>query len=192
MSLSRSENMARIKSVNSKPEIILRRALWSRGLRYRIHYAVEKIKPDIVFTRARLAVFIDGCQWHGCPVHYVRPRTRQDFWQKKLRDAVVRDSVQTVKLRQAGWQVVRCWEHEVWEDTDRVVERIQASLRGKSSTVDVQWRVIQVEEIDPLADIERQTLCHLDYLETLRFETKPRRTTKWNRNAKHSSKKAIA
>ena len=79
--LSRSENMARIKSHNTKTELRLLRALWAKGLRYRINYKLIG-RTDLVFTKAHLAVFIDGCFWHGCPQHYSAPNTRQDVWGK--------------------------------------------------------------------------------------------------------------
>ena len=113
MTLTRSQNMARIKSKDTKPELLLRRALWRQGLRYRLQYRIENIRPDIVFVKARVALFIDGCQWHGCPEHYARPRTNQVFWDQRLRVNAERDTKQTVLLRATGWIPYRIWEHDI-------------------------------------------------------------------------------
>ena len=78
-----------------------------------MHAATPAGRPDIVFPGARVAVFIDGCFWHGCPDHYVRPRSSEEFWSKKLAENCRRDSVQTKRLEDIGWRVCRVWEHEV-------------------------------------------------------------------------------
>ncbi len=88
--LTRSQQMSRIRGGNTNPERIVARALWAAGLRYRLRLSRLAGRPDIVFTGARLAVFIDGCFWHGCPEHYVRPRSRSVFWRRKLRENVAR------------------------------------------------------------------------------------------------------
>lgn len=121
--LTRSENMARIRSRNTKPEIRLRQALWASGCRYRIHYDLPGC-PDIVFVRSRLAVFIDGCFWHGCPMHYSAPRTRQTFWATKLRNNVLRDIAADDALASEEWRVLRVWEHEIVHKVENVVHQI--------------------------------------------------------------------
>src|SRR5712692_8006639 len=121
MGLSRSEQMARIRGRDTLPEIRLRRALWRAGLRFRLKHPGMRIRPDLVLScdAFRLAVFIDGCFWHGCPEHYVPPRSAIDFWAKKLAENVQRDRRQTLALECADWHVVRFWECEVIESLDR-------------------------------------------------------------------------
>src|SRR5439155_2473646 len=116
MSLSRSEQMARIRGRDTAPEVRLRQALWRAGLRFRLKRSDLSIRPDLVFASAsRIAVFIDGCFWHGCPDHYVPPRSAIGFWSKKLAVNVERDCRQTLALEAAGWRVLRFWECEVIE-----------------------------------------------------------------------------
>src|ERR1700682_6168645 len=129
--LSRSEQMARIRGKNTGPERSLRSALWSTGLRYRIHPETPVGTPDIVLPGKRVAVFIDGCFWHGCPLHYVRPRSRTDHWIARLRGNVERDRRQTLELEALGWSVLRVWEHDVHEALSEVVERIRQSAKGR-------------------------------------------------------------
>ncbi len=131
MTLTRSQNMARIKSKDTKPELLLRRALWRQGLRYRLQYRIENIRPDIVFVKARVALFIDGCQWHGCPEHYVRPRTNQVFWDQRLRVNAERDTKQTVLLRATGWIPYRIWEHDIWANLPMAVDRVRLLVKER-------------------------------------------------------------
>src|SRR5689334_1387580 len=98
--------MSRIRGSNTSPERLLRLALWRRGYRYRLHARTPVGAPDIVFGRRKVAVFVDGCFWHGCPEHYVRPRTRNAFWDAKLDENFKRDRRQTLALIQAGWRVL--------------------------------------------------------------------------------------
>ena len=91
MALTRSQNMSRIRGSDTRPEMVVRRALWSRGHRYRAGYKTPGGKADVAFPGKKIAVFIDGCFWHGCPAHYVRPRSREDFWSAKLLENVQRD-----------------------------------------------------------------------------------------------------
>ena len=117
--------MSRIKGRDTKPELALRRALWAVGLRYRLRVKLPG-KPDMVFPSARLAVFVDGCFWHGCPVHAVRPETNVAFWESKISGNVARDREVTDELTAAGWNVFRFWEHEIANDLGRIVEAIQS------------------------------------------------------------------
>ena len=109
----RSANMSRIRGANTTPELLLRKALWNEGLRYRLHLRVEGSRPDLVFASRRLVVFVDGCFWHGCPQHYVRPRARSAFWADKLTVNTSRDRTQTIRLIEKRWRVLRFWEHEI-------------------------------------------------------------------------------
>lgn len=128
MALTRSEQMARIRSCNTRPERLLRSALWASGLRYRVGASTSAGRPDVVFPRIQVAVFIDGCFWHGCPQHYVAPRTRTDFWRKKLKENQTRDRQQTMALKAQGWTVIRIWEHEVLSSVNAAVDRIAKSV----------------------------------------------------------------
>ncbi len=118
--------MQAIRRANTKPETALRSALHRAGLRFRkdlrIDLADVRVRPDIVFTRARLAVFVDGCFWHCCPEHGRQPTVNTGYWSPKLERNVERDRRNTVALEQAGWTVVRIWEHQNIAEAARVVE----------------------------------------------------------------------
>ena len=179
MALSRSENMARIRAHDTSPEKMLRRELWRRGLRYRVHYRAEAARADLAFPGQKVAVFVDGCFWHGCPEHYVRPRSRAGFWSKKLRENVERDRRQTLELERRGWHVCRFWEHEIHEELPAVVEKVRAAVRQGRGARTVEWRVVSVVPIDESGDYERRFLESLrDPAKTKRVEQK-RHTRKW-------------
>lgn len=161
MPLTRSEQMARIKGTNTKPEKLLRTELWKRGLRYRLDTKVPIGRPDLVFPKHRLVVFIDGCFWHGCPTHYVRPRSRDVFWADKLCVNVERDRRHTLLLESAGWRVIRLWEHEITNDLETAVARIVESVQNRYVGHTEAWRVQRVEAIDPARDWERRYLVDL-------------------------------
>ena len=106
----------------------IRRALWAKGLRYRVDYAPladKRRKADVVFPKARVAVFVDGCFWHRCPVHATMPKTNEAWWAGKLAGNVERDRETDARLEAGGWTVVRVWEHE---DADDAAERIAAAV----------------------------------------------------------------
>jgi DNA mismatch endonuclease (patch repair protein) len=128
-------NMSRIRGGNTKPEKLLRSALHVEGLRFRIHRRDLPGCPDIVFSRARLAVFVDGCFWHGCPEHAVKPKTNAEFWADKLRRNKLRDRKVARVLKQQGWNVVRFWEHEVERDIAGAVRTIAQRLVGRDQSV---------------------------------------------------------
>lgn len=123
----RSKVMAAIRSRDTSPEIRLRRALWARGLRYRIHYGKEKV--DIAFPARRLAVFVDGCFWHGCPLHSHLPKSNEGYWHPKLARNMERDRAKEERLRAEGWRVLRVWEHEL-DRLDSLVGDIASALDG--------------------------------------------------------------
>ena len=105
---------------DTKPELALRRALHSRGYRYRKDYRLDlaggtRVRPDIAFTARKVAVFVDGCFWHGCPQHGSRPAVNVWYWEPKLRRNTERDRAADAALAEAGWAVVRVWEHESLE-----------------------------------------------------------------------------
>ncbi|WP_435272535.1 very short patch repair endonuclease [Streptomyces parvulus] len=114
-SAARRRNMQAIRSRDTKPEILIRRLVHAAGLRYRV--AARPLPDlrrtaDMVFRSAKVAVFIDGCYWHGCPEHYVPPKTNSGYWSEKVVCNVTRDRDTDDRLREAGWLVLRFWEHE--------------------------------------------------------------------------------
>ncbi|WP_327414206.1 very short patch repair endonuclease [Streptomyces sp. NBC_01233] len=114
-SAARRRNMQAIRSRDTKPEQLVRRLLHAQGLRYRV--AARPLPglrrtADIVFRPSKVAVFIDGCYWHGCPEHYVPPKTNPGYWSDKVARNMARDRDTDQRLREAGWTVLRFWEHE--------------------------------------------------------------------------------
>lgn len=126
MALTRSQQMARIKGKDTLPERLLRKALSGKGLRYRLHWQTPWGRIDVAFPRRRVAVFVDGCFWHGCPTHFVRPKNRRPFWDAKIAGNQARDRRQDEGLAGDGWRVLRFWEHEVEQGVEAVAERIHA------------------------------------------------------------------
>lgn len=115
---------------NTKPELALRSALHARGHRFRKDLRLDldfaKPRPDIVFTRARVAVFVDGCFWHACAEHRsTTTKTNSEYWSAKLARNVERDRENDAALVRSGWTVVRIWEHERLEDA---VARVESAL----------------------------------------------------------------
>lgn len=111
-----SLRMQRVRQKNTSAESTLRRELHARGLRYRIHVPVLT-KPrrvaDIAFSGLRVAVFVDGCFWHGCPQHATWPKQNAEFWRAKILANQERDRDTDARLRADGWKVVRVWAHEM-------------------------------------------------------------------------------
>ena len=122
--------MSEAKRRDTKPELQVRRLLHARGLRYRVMYPVPGIRRrsiDIAFTRAKVAVFLDGCFWHSCPLHGTQPRANAEWWLAKLQRNRARDAETSQALEDAGWLVLRFWEHEA---PDVVVEAICSEVLG--------------------------------------------------------------
>lgn len=108
---TRSRNMAAIKGSNTKPELLVRRALHAQGLRYKIHVKDLPGKPDMVFPKHRAVVFIHGCFWHQHDCHLFKwPSTRKDFWEQKIGRNVTNDELAARKLQDLGWRVALVWE----------------------------------------------------------------------------------
>ncbi|WP_326945317.1 MULTISPECIES: very short patch repair endonuclease [unclassified Amycolatopsis] len=122
----RSRNMKANRRTDTKPEVTLRKALHRLGYRYRkdlpIVLDAVRVRPDIVFTSRKVAVFVDGCFWHVCPQHGRQPTSNEWYWTPKLRRNVDRDKLVTGALEEAGWQVVRIWEHVPLPDAVTAVE----------------------------------------------------------------------
>lgn len=128
----RSYVMSRIRGKDTTIEVLLRSALFEKGYRFRKHVKGLPGRPDIVFHRARVAVFVDGDFWHG----YQFPRWENSlpkFWRQKIRTNRQRDRRCYAKLRRAGWRVVRVWEHEIRRDVHSVLLRVTAVLKERST-----------------------------------------------------------
>ncbi len=166
--------MARIKGRSTAPEVLFRRALSAAGMRGKSWKEIRGVRPDLVFP-GKVALFVDGCFWHGCPHHYVAPRSSTDFWRKKLADNVVRDHRQTVALLANGWTVIRVWEHDIRNNAIVAAARIVKAMRTGKVRVD-GWRVTKV---DALSDgSERRVLRRLLDLRKWRIEKGSRITAK--------------
>jgi DNA mismatch endonuclease (patch repair protein) len=128
-----SARMRRQRTRDTQAELHLRRALYAMGLRYRIHrrpLPLLRREADIVFRRARVAVFVDGCFWHGCPEHGTSPKANGQWWATKLEANRQRDLDTNVQLAEAGWTTVRVWEHEdPVAAAQRVSEAVGLGLR---------------------------------------------------------------
>ena len=109
-------------------EVALRSHLHGRGLRFRVHYPLPKLRrrADIAFPRLRIAVFIDGCFWHGCPEHGTWPKANADWWREKIEANRRRDADTESQLDEQGWRTIRVWEHE---DPLDAAERVEAAVR---------------------------------------------------------------
>lgn len=128
---ARSETMRQVRSRDTSCERRLRSALHRRGLRYSLHKSLPG-KPDIVFVAAKVAVFVDGCFWHGCPEHCRRPSSNREYWLPKIERNMARDKRVSTSLRAAGWRVVRLWEHEVRDSAERAASRVERIVRRRA------------------------------------------------------------
>ena len=131
--LSRTRTMQKIGNRGNKStEWRLRATLVRSGVSgWHMHPAEVTGKPDFLFPKARLAVFVDGCYWHGCPLHASQPNTNRSFWMAKFAQNAQRDRTVTRCLRRAGFAVLRFWEHELRDDPPRCVQRIEARIRSR-------------------------------------------------------------
>jgi DNA mismatch endonuclease (patch repair protein) len=130
--LEASLRMARVRQKGTSAEMGVRRALHAKGLRYRLHVpliAKPRRVADIVFPSARVAVFVDGCFWHGCPEHASWPKSNADFWREKIETNRARDADTDQRLRAMGWKVVRIWAHE---DVGKAANRIGSLVYSRS------------------------------------------------------------
>jgi DNA mismatch endonuclease, patch repair protein len=125
----RSWNMSRIRSRNTKPEMAVRKYLYSKGIRYRLHGKLPG-KPDIVMKRRKIALFINGCFWHGhSDCKYFRlPKSRQDYWVTKISDNISRDKRNFVALEEAGWRHVVIWECQIKHSCEDTLNRFYSEI----------------------------------------------------------------
>ncbi|WSI33393.1 very short patch repair endonuclease [Streptomyces sp. NBC_01341] len=123
--------MQAIRSRDTQPERLIRRLVHAHGLRYRV--AARPLPDlrrtaDLVFRPAKVAVFIDGCYWHGCPEHYVAPKTNKGYWSEKVARNMARDRDTDKRLMEAGWMVLRFWEHQ---DSSACALKIVGAVRER-------------------------------------------------------------
>jgi len=123
---ARSELMKKIKSVDTKAEVLLRKRLWALGLRYRKNPNNYPGKPDIVFEKAKVAVFVDGEFWHGFNWSKKKKRisSNREYWIKKIERNIARDKKNAKELKKMGFKVIRFWEKEVLTDIDKCVAKV--------------------------------------------------------------------
>lgn len=124
-----SVRMSTLRRKDTKPEVLLRRELHARGLRFRLQVKVPgngRRTIDVAFTRVRLAVFVDGCFWHGCPQHLTVPRSNREWWEWKFARNHERDLDTDRLLQASGWHVLRVWEHE---PAHAGADRVESTLR---------------------------------------------------------------
>ena len=125
---------------DTEPELRIRRLLHAEGMRFRVDLPIRldgsrPVRPDLVFTRARLAVFVDGCFWHGCSEHKGPSKTNAHYWTPKIASNAARDRRHTRALADAGWTVLRFWEHEPADEVARHIQSVYRRLldqRAKS------------------------------------------------------------
>ena len=131
-SVARSR-MQRQRRTGTGPELAIRRVLHGRGLRYRVDAVLPvgstRRRADILFTRAKVAVFVDGCFWHACPLHGTKPKQNADWWAQKLASNVARDRDTDRRLVEAGWASLRIWEHQNPVDA---ADQVEARVRGRT------------------------------------------------------------
>lgn len=125
----RSEIMSHVRNRDTRPELVLRKALYQAGIRgYRVRTTV-KGHPDIVFPRSRVAIFVDGCFWHGCTRCRNIPSTNLQFWQRKIQANRERDKFINQTLQNQGWTVLRFWEHDIKDDLPECIDKVRKALQ---------------------------------------------------------------
>ena len=125
----RSTLMARIKSRHTDVEIVLRKALWNKGIRYRINYLLTG-KPDIIIPKYKVAIFCDGEFWHGFDYNNEKSKYTQ-FWIKKIKRNIIRDKEVNKYLKQKGWEVIRLWRKEIMKNPSGVADLIAEKLQNQ-------------------------------------------------------------
>ena len=133
----RSYNMSRIKGKNTKPELLVRKWLWSEGYRYRLHRKDLPGKPDIVFPGRKKAIFVHGCFWHKHDCKYFKwPRSNEEFWKEKINGNVSRDKKNYKSLQECGWDYFVLWECELKGNAHLVFENLKAFLEKRHTSYD--------------------------------------------------------
>lgn len=132
-----SRRMAKVRQKSTGAEVAVRRELYRRGLRYRVDFEVLK-KPrrvaGVAFPGRRIAVFVDGCFWHGCPEHATWPKQNAEFWRQKIEANRLRDAGTNSRLFDAGWTVLRFWEHQQPIDAAEAIAQTVAKANARRRT----------------------------------------------------------
>ena len=129
-SQTRNYNMSQIRSKNTKPEINVRKYLFKKGFRYRLNVKTLPGKPDIVLKKYKTVIFVNGCFWHGhtgCN-YFVIPKTRTEWWLKKINNTKIRDRDSINKLEELGWDVITVWECEIKKNSTEILESIKNQI----------------------------------------------------------------
>jgi DNA mismatch endonuclease (patch repair protein) len=141
---TRSRIMASIRGKNTRPEVLVRKLIWAQGRRYRVHDRHVPGTPDISNRRYKLAVFIDGCFWHGCASCYKEPTTNASFWRNKLKANRQRRIKVKRQLKSSGWRVLEFWEHEVLSNPSGVAKKVGRYMPVRADVVSrrkvITWR----------------------------------------------------
>ncbi|MFH1637921.1 MAG: very short patch repair endonuclease [Candidatus Woesearchaeota archaeon] len=124
--VTRSKIMSSIRSRDTKPELMLRKALWGCGFSYQPSIAG---KPDFIHRKAKIAIFVHGCFWHKCPKCYREPQSNRNYWLPKLKKNVARDKKNRATLEEKGYKVIEIWEHEIKKDIKKVNRIIRRNLK---------------------------------------------------------------
>jgi len=127
----RSEIMSYVKSKDSKIETLFRKELWKSGFRYRKNSGKYFGKPDIVLPKYKTTIFVDSCFWHGCKKHCRIPATNKKYWLNKIERNKERDKEVNKFYKKTGWKIVRIWEHELLEVSDKCISKIVVFLKEK-------------------------------------------------------------
>lgn len=129
-----SRNMRSNKSKDTKPEIMLRKELWRRGLRYRKNYKYLSGKPDIVFLGAKIAVFVDGSMWHGYDWEHTKNnfKSNRDYWIPKIEGNRERDFEVTQDLIELGWLVLRFWDFDIENDLNTCADKVERAFKNRN------------------------------------------------------------
>ena len=126
----RSELMKKIRSSNTKPELIFRKELWNSGIRYRLNSVSLPGKPDIVINKFKIVIFIDGDFWHGFRWEKKKPKIKanREYWIKKIEGNIKRDKSNNRKLKRLGYSVFRFWDHQIHKDLDSCISKVQSKI----------------------------------------------------------------
>ncbi len=126
----RRNTMKAVKSKDSKMEVKFRSALWHSGLRFNKNVSSMLGKPDIVFPRKKIVVFLDSCFWHGCPEHLRLPSSNSQYWEAKINRNKTRDLEVNLAYMELGWEVLRIWEHQLKENFDTEVFNVKRKVQN--------------------------------------------------------------
>ena len=124
--------LSRMPRDSTQPELALRRALHAAGLRFRVNVRGMPGRPDLVLSRAKLAIFVDGCFWHSCPRHGLIPKNNADWWREKLQANVIRDRRKDLDLERLGWTPLHFWEHEPVDLISAIVVEMWKARTGRA------------------------------------------------------------